>query len=431
MPETLDIAGPAILIDDTYSEVEPVILQLNKLGILHAYFDGATPPQSPLNGIRIAFLDIQLHPGVSDSDGKIAVGVLVNAVSNVISKNTGPLYVVFWTKHGELANKAILALISSGYTIAGYTCKTKPTAGDTTSIEEVFRSINTSIKSKTGLLPLLLWEEGIRNTAGRFVGELHSWFSSQNPADETIDLSQPLLLMYRKLLHAYCGGSDNIPPETPRQWECVRHQMNDLFSGSVTNSASNFPTNLKLATIPSTSTGLPADKLAMINTALTISIAGDHTTSFGSVHKFVDEQLLASMLSFSKIRQQGNSNFELCAAVITPQCDLAVKTKMLRSTWGQCDSFFHRIVYGLIWEIDDPSKPTIYTEKERQSDYRFLKPIYFNQKAHGIWFNFASISSILDCKLPAPLFLLKPQVAMDLQSKAAIHVNRLGISQVA
>jgi hypothetical protein len=90
-----------IIVDDDFTEVEPLLRGLSTLGIGCAYFSGDERelPYSPLAGIRLVFLDLHLIAGAGTGHGMLSntVGVL----TRLIPEKKGEVGIVCWTKHSE------------------------------------------------------------------------------------------------------------------------------------------------------------------------------------------------------------------------------------------------------------------------------------------------------------------------------------------
>lgn len=427
---TFDVlTGPAVVIDDQMVEVELLLHYLQKQGVAYLYSNGKEAPVRKLSGIRLAFLDIQLVPGTYDpSGGANLVSTLVGAFSRVVQPNCGPITIVFWTKHPEHAKRAANALLTKGYSIIGYQCIEKPAATDFEGVERVFDLIRSKLTNQKGILPLLIWEDQIQKVNLRLVDNLHSWFRPEGELDEASDNSAPLLGIYSNLLKAHCN--ENIPGSAIEKWNSVQAQLNSILANEIEGSIPNVCQD-GLPDISLDSFASNAEVVARLNSVITLNPGANHPPTTGAVYLGYDEQLRDSIAKASKLAFSPENNCRLCFAIITPQCDLAQKKKALTSTWGQCDSIYHRVVFGLIWELHGGQPRKSSKGKTPESIYFDLKPFWLNGKQTMMIFHFASISNILECKIdPVSILRLKPQVAMDIQSKAAIHVNRLGVAQI-
>ncbi len=91
-----------IVVDDDFSEVEPLLRGLSRLGIGALYFNGRELPTAPFSGIRLVFLDLHLSAASGGTHGAIleTIGVL----SQLIPNSKGEIGIICWTKHPDEVN---------------------------------------------------------------------------------------------------------------------------------------------------------------------------------------------------------------------------------------------------------------------------------------------------------------------------------------
>jgi len=91
----------AIVLDDQYAEVQPVIRALARLGIGSVYLNGQEEdfPEEPLHGIRLAIVDMDLTGADLEAGHKAdhTLGVL----GRVLHDDVNPLMVIVWTGDDE------------------------------------------------------------------------------------------------------------------------------------------------------------------------------------------------------------------------------------------------------------------------------------------------------------------------------------------
>jgi len=93
------------IIDDEPKEYLPLIHALSRLrfGCIHISGDKLEelpPPEEPLEGLRLVFLDMQL--GSEGADEAAITSHTAQVFSRVVSPSAGPLLVVIWTKHDHM-----------------------------------------------------------------------------------------------------------------------------------------------------------------------------------------------------------------------------------------------------------------------------------------------------------------------------------------
>ncbi len=90
-----------VVVDDEFSEAEPLIRGLSKLGIGSIYYNGVIEelPQSPLSGIRLVFLD--LHLTVASAGSHATLNATIGVLTKILRCTKGEVGIVCWTKHPE------------------------------------------------------------------------------------------------------------------------------------------------------------------------------------------------------------------------------------------------------------------------------------------------------------------------------------------
>ncbi len=101
-------SGRIVLIDDKADEAQPLISSFAINAIPHLYYDGRPEglPETPLDGIRFVFLDIELQ-GMQGQNDKTKASALVGRLKKIISISNGPYVIIFWTKHGEVIQRVL------------------------------------------------------------------------------------------------------------------------------------------------------------------------------------------------------------------------------------------------------------------------------------------------------------------------------------
>jgi hypothetical protein len=94
--------GSVLIIDDNIEEALPLIKLLSKNGIASTYYTGirdADLPAQPAQKIRLAFLDIQLIPGLSKSNYATNIKKLLH---QIIPDENGPYILIIWSGLSEV-----------------------------------------------------------------------------------------------------------------------------------------------------------------------------------------------------------------------------------------------------------------------------------------------------------------------------------------
>jgi hypothetical protein len=88
-----------IVVDDQESEALEIIKALWARRIPALYLTGEEnfEVSDRLQGVRLAFLDMDLNPGAQNEKNKMAT--LIGALKRTLSEKNGPYIVIAWTKH--------------------------------------------------------------------------------------------------------------------------------------------------------------------------------------------------------------------------------------------------------------------------------------------------------------------------------------------
>ena len=95
--------GSIVILDDKYTEADPLIKLLSKNNKSFRYYDG-NPDNLPEEGIekeatRLVFLDYNLIEGVTDST--TLVSTITANLSRIIDKENGPYFILLWSKNKD------------------------------------------------------------------------------------------------------------------------------------------------------------------------------------------------------------------------------------------------------------------------------------------------------------------------------------------
>ena len=91
-----------VIIDDTPDEVASLLKLLNRNGIGYCYYTGIDLeelPETPIEGIRILFLDFVL--GTDGQSDKNKISALMGVIKRVVAETNGPYVIFAWTKHDK------------------------------------------------------------------------------------------------------------------------------------------------------------------------------------------------------------------------------------------------------------------------------------------------------------------------------------------
>jgi len=93
-----------LIVDNEEKDAIPIIKAFSKAGIpsVFIHYDENTP-ENKLKGIRLVVLDMELETGLTDSKSKAST--TANYLSDLISSENGPYFIIAWTNYPELLNE--------------------------------------------------------------------------------------------------------------------------------------------------------------------------------------------------------------------------------------------------------------------------------------------------------------------------------------
>lgn len=428
---SLSNCGRVVVIDDKWDEAENLVKSLAKLGVPCCYFDGsmANLPEKPLKGVRFLFLDIELGDTVGVDDKSKASALAARVVKIIGDSNSnGPYFIVFWTKHKEVISNVIEYLKTKAPPVSSIDLE-KPLQ-DASEQEKSIMAITCKIEERLkdiGAFRLYVAWENILNFAGtKFVND----FSSLVPLDTRSvngpqKWSEGTSALFHKLSEAYSGGNHSCTTENKFKNACTL--LNQSFSDTLqrlTQTDLTLPSGFVLK-----DENLDEDVIPKINTALFIdNFSKNNFGTTGSIFFLDDEQLKIDLQKGLFKADKTPADIQLCAVIITPECDLANSKNFFRGING-ADVICHRIIYGLCF----PSDPNIKKKLlEKGKDAHFVVgPFWHEQISRTIIFHFGTLSQTHEISQKGTsAFSLRRDLVFDLQSKAANHVNRLGNFQL-
>lgn len=98
--DNLPNGGKVVIVDDCFREILPLINILNKNAIPVTYYTGKADelPQTPLQGVRLFFLDLRFSPNV---DLKTIVSNACHILKAILGENNGPYLLIIWSSTGD------------------------------------------------------------------------------------------------------------------------------------------------------------------------------------------------------------------------------------------------------------------------------------------------------------------------------------------
>jgi len=417
-----------LVIDNEKAEAKPILAALNRSDIPVLFYSGRVEelPSDPMTGVRLLFLDIELE-GMGGKSDKDKASSLCGVVSKLIDlRKNGPLSIVFWTKHVEIATSVVESLTKN------YSCHISHAEMDKNDFKaneanfdfnKVREALDKEVKKQKMIDLYAMWEDAVSDAAAAMSARV----AMPIPCGEDWDkaLSYSVFLMCRAV------REKNVPADAKEQFLSACRVLCAGLKTEILNRILKIeiPKDMKFI---NNLTGELEEKLsASVNslTHLDVSVSPDLQNS-GSCYVIdapSERELRVLSALVGKYFGEGsvqclvkNSPVKLCMVVITPRCDVA-QNKTLRID----SAYMQRVVYGVVFSCEQSFK---YSKTER--DY-IIDKIFVENKALKFVFDFATVCGLFSDELPkSGLCIFSEEVVFDIQSKAANQVNRLGSLKV-
>lgn len=420
----LSNCGRIVIVDDKREEVEPLLVLFGKQKMPYLYYNGTLKdlPETPPEGVRFVFLDIELGSGVVGV--KNQASALTGVLSKVVSTSNGPYAIIFWTHHKEVIQQVLDNCMKKSISPVSWVDLDKPQlVGKKDSkydIGEITNKLDKKLSSIGAFCLYVQWENILNSAGKQFIQDF------SGAVDTGDGWSKKTSELFYRLYTSYVAK--NVLPEQSEQFKCACHVMNQSFLDllqNITATKLELPEGFKLS-----HGTVDRNTLSKLNTSLLINEGLLTRSSTGYVYREKNDSLMESLANSFFKKDKFPDNMVLCKIILTPECDLAQKKTLvtIKDEEGQRVEYrMHRVVYGVLFPCaDDPKDIRAVKGSPAQFD---IGPIWYEDKVHHIVVNFSTISFQNEGKAK-PLFSLKRDLVFDLQSKAANHVNRLGNFQL-
>ncbi len=399
----LSNSGRIVIIDDDQSEVMPLMASLSLMGAPYCYFSGNEDdlPETPMDGIRMVFLDIELD-GFGGRDDKSKASALVNVLSRVISKQNGPFTVVFWTKHQEITQLVIDYCRQADIPPINRLILNKLDI-QKNKYQGLPDIICEKIKENSALLSLVQWENLVHNSCSEFFYE----FSSLVQVDQEWSTNISGILCSMAEADLGKGASDN-----DLKYKAASRLLNQSFNDILqkhTNNDLACPEGFELIEKP-----LDMEIKAKINSWLFIDCSSQDSVRTGDVMKCkTDDVYVGSVKKFIKLAQ-GVDDICPIDVVITTECDIVGKKTLETND----NIVMHRVLKGLILPFEAKVK-------EAQSIESF-GPFLYDGSVVKICLHMGATTLASMSELGERAFRIRRALTHDIQAKTSCYLNRIG-----
>lgn len=422
-----------LVVDDNYDEVELLLKLFSLNGISYVYFDGKkkSTPKKTFSGIRIVILDIDLEGRTSNLDDKSKASTLAQYLSELITINNSPYYILFWTKHPNIAHDVLKYLELEESAPVSYKTMEKPSKEEMKKLSlKKLEDLFFSDLENESFEYFLNWEGELQKEISLYTNSIFNIAKNESENDWNMNMKNIL----SKLACSFIGKEKLSNSEI---------SFAPLYATKVLNSAiaetlSDKTFDKDLISIPEQSK-LSLESIAKLNSILFFEdIVDSKKIENGKVFLKKNKELLELLKvdkTIKKFIKYGNPS--LVSVVLTPSCDIAhhKNLRKLDNSGNKVELEIHRLLYGVLIEISKQNYGNDdflqLLKKGFPENIYCIKPFYVKNNVFIILFHFDTINGEKMTPHSRKFeLMLKESLSFDLQTKLANHVNRLGNSML-
>jgi len=480
----LSNSGKIAIVDDDIEDAKILMNSFSKNKVPYIYLSGNNKelPETHLN-LRFLFLDINLIEGLGQEEN---IEYLVSFLKNLIPENPKPYFIFFWTSKKELIDKIINLLNEANITPIGYTNLGKEEVKilHSEDINKAFKLISTKIGNAIVEFKAfefyIEWENVVNSSTFKYVNELSDLISekiSTNNFDRNNDDSELFfskewnthaMRLFIKLSEHCLGIEQYKSSDNDKKIEALNSILYSSFEDSLRKEIKQYTPSLDFSekiegNIQNNDNNLEISTTAKLNSKLFFYFNENQLFRYGSI-KIPDttkntrnlsiKDSIANSIFKNKENQykkylennKGKTNnkitdtqeklsyinkfvndSKLCLLNITPECDIANEKWLINKS----NNTSHRIIYGLLFNMDD--KISDFKKKYGSTSEALFYINHFKYKDNKNYimiFHFGSITHKWFSRDEKSDFSISRELIFDMQSKASMHVNRLGNSQL-
>lgn len=408
--------GKVVVFDDKQKDIESLLKALSKSKIPFFYYQdegGSDLPESPIDNIRLVFLDLELV--VNNPNEHNIIAPIAGRLRSVISKNN--MYVlVYWSTKEDTYRETLENAFANGlkdYKPMVILSLNKSRANSSNDpVEYITNELKEKVKDVSSINAFMLWESAVNDAAGLITNEMSS-FVNKNNWDKGM---YGLLFRLSKAqagVHALEDQSNNS--KLNLAFEVINNSL-------VETSERIFNERLALVEIGNIKEGgreLTADEKIKLNTRLHI-LSNENLQHFYSGNLYIEpinavgREIILRNYSKDIYNKLNESNAKLICLDITPSCDYAQRKHYTRMLFGVMIEGKHSTA---ILGGDNKYKQIPIIEISGEShlifDYRTLRSF--------------SREEFLNKFKTRPRYRLRSSILLDIQAQLSNHINRPGI----
>lgn len=419
-------SGRVVVIDDKPKEALPLLKVLSKNGVPVTYFTGELEelPEESLESVRIVFLDLRLVPSI---DEKSVISTLIGTLLKILNANNEPYFIILWSKHEvdyknafekrlnndeQLKNIRPLAIISLEKSIY-----LEYNGDNSTFKKDAMRNIEGKLKEKLNELGIfhlfIIWENLVHKASGKIVDDFSEFH------DFDVNWNKNMGGVFLKLAEGFAGKQ----LDKSNNEQIVKNALfsfNSAFLDELESEIRNYEVVTAGLSFEGVSGAVDKEIIGDINSKLLLAMESSESILPGNVYddsidiEGVDiKELFNGNLGKSDKKDELLSQLVYIYLETSPLCDYA------QDKWK-----VSRLLPGVLWPGEFESN------KIKKAVFIYSSPlIKFGNKLYYMVFDLRFFTSIEFSKLKdkSPLFRLKHDYLVDIQSKLAPHINRPGV----
>jgi len=419
--------GKVVIIDDQPEDVKNLAKALTREKMPFLFFkdlDMDDLPDSPVNNVRLVFLDFDLGLGGNSPIEKIR---LVQArMERILEKNT-PYILVIWSQHEDQCLDVLKDEFANGFkdfspivicSLDKIEIKTLERTPGNDVISHIREKLKTQLTSFETINVFLLWESIVNKSCGEIVNDFTKIFEFNANWNESIKS-----FLFR-LAKANVGDQKVKEISSEQKLQLALETINSALIDSIEKNIKAYGNSISIDVVE-TSPIITANNLVDINTKLHL-LQSDHLEHFspGNIYypSFFDEGALEDVIKncFDKkaVVEILASKPTVIKVDVTPVCDYSQ------------DKGYTRLLTGVL--VDGKFK----TSKKSSTPIFIydLCPVMKIQTPVYMIFDFRYIKSIkkdyIKEHFHIPRQKIRSQLLNDVQAGISNHMNRPGIVSV-
>jgi hypothetical protein len=411
--------GKVAVFDDKQKDIEGLLKALSKSKIPFLYYQdegGEDLPESPVENIRLIFLDLELV--TNNQDKHNIISPIAGRLKSVVTKNN--LYIlIYWSTKEDVYRETLEQAFDDGlkdYKPMVILSLNKAEAmASKDPVDYVTKELEVKVKDVSSINAFMLWESAVNDASGRITNEMSSFVNKKN-------WDKGMYGLLHKLSKAQAGLHALEDQDNNSRLNLAFEVINNSLVETSERIFNELVPKVNLSDIKEGGRALSTEEKNKLNTKLHI-LSSENLQHFYSGNLYVEplnsvgREIISSNYPKEVYRKFENNITKLVCLDITPSCDYAQR------------KYYTRILFGVLVEgkygssvLRGDSKyseiPKIEIDGEIQLlfDYRTFRSY---TREEFLW-RFKT----------NPKYRLRNNILLDIQAQLSNHINRPGIVKI-